>query len=232
MASIIQSKSNALNIKNVAKPKRNRKSRKGSKRIPYSKIGSQIFQDVASLRKLLNTELKFIDIINTAQSVGTTYSLFLMNGLTQGATVNEREGDTVKFSRLQNNVRFSINPSSVLGFVCVRALVVIDHQPNGAVFTASVLMGSTTNILSPINNTWCKRFTILSDEIITLSLNGPETFVWRHVQNLNLHTEYGLGNAGTIADISNNSLYFVIVSDDNTNMPTYDYWFRLQYVDN
>ena len=45
-------------------------------------------------------------------------------------------------------------------------------------------------------------------------------------------TNYGLGNVGTIADISENAYYFISIGDDPVNSVSTSVNVRLRYIDN
>ncbi len=228
----MQAKGVKLNLRNVANPVKKRKGRRNkNKRIPYSKIGAQVLSDVNSIRKMFNTELKYNDSVATT-TVGTTFTIYLLNALTQGTTSTTRLGDTIRASRLQLNISCNINTASTTGYVDFRIFVIRDLQPNGATFAAASYLQAPTNVLSPINMAQCKRFVTIDDQIFTLDLQGPEAYTYRKVYELNFHPEYGLGNAGTVADISKDALFLAVLSNDNTNMPGYTFYSRFQFIDN
>ncbi len=227
----MQSKSVRLNIGNVAKPKRRRAKKNSGKRIPYSAVAKQITQDVSSLYRMFNTELKYQDYTG-ATVQGTTMTITLINGLVQGTTSTTRLGDTTRVSMLELNLRSAIATTSTTGYAIFRVMVVRDNQPNGATFSAGNLLNTPTNVLSATTMSNCKRFNVIDDQMFVLDLNGPEAFLYRKVYNIDFHPEYGLGNAGTIADISKNALFLVFLSDDNVNQPSYSYWARLHFIDN
>jgi hypothetical protein len=220
-----------LNLTNTTNAIGKRRKASKKKRIPYSKIGSQVLGDINSIRKMFNTELKYMDTTASA-TVGTTGTNTLINGLVQGTTSTTREGDTVKISRIQVNFTCSINPSSTVGYVDFRYFLVRDLQPNGVGFTNAQYLNSPNNVLSCINMPYSKRFITMDDQIFTLDANGPQAYTYRKVYERELHVEYGLGNAGTVADIAKESIYLIVLSNDNTNQPAYSFFVRIQFIDN
>ncbi len=225
-----RSRPNKLNIRNVAKPLKYKK-RKQQGRIPYSAMAKQVTSDMARIYKMFNTEQKYQDYTG-ATVQGTTLTLALINGLSQGTTSTTRLGDTIRTTSIELNLRCAIATTSTTGYVLFRFIIIRDLQPNGANFTAGQLLNTPTNVLSPLTMSTCKRFVWIDDQIITLDLNGPEAYTHRRVYNIDFHPEYGLGNAGTIADISKEALYLCFLSDDNVNQPSYSYWARLHFIDN
>ncbi len=226
-----KSKPIKLNIGNVAKPVKRRRLRTKKKRIPYADMLNQVSGDVSRLFKLFNTEQKYMDYSGSGTQ-GTAMSIILINGLSQGTTSTTRLGDTIRTTMLELNIRMSVNILSTVGYVVFRVFTIVDLQPNGSTFINSQYLNTPGNVLSAINLPNCKRFNTLDDEMFTLDLNGPNAFVYRRVYNIDIHPEYGLGNAGTIADISKNALFLLLLADDNVNLAGYSYWVRLHYIDN
>lgn len=225
----MQARPKRLNIKNVAKPVRRRKKRNG--RIPYSAMVRQVGNDVARIYSMFNTELKYQDYIGSSVQ-GTTMTQVLVNGLTQGTTSTTRLGDTIRVKTVELNMRISISTTSTLGYVTFRVLLLRDTQPNGATFGPGNYLNTPTNVLSTITMAQCKRFHTVDDQMFIMDSNGPQAVLYRRVYNIDFHPEYGLGNAGTIADLSKDALFLCFLSDDNTNQPGYSYWTRLHFIDN
>lgn len=192
-----------------------------------------------------NVERKYKDtaIANTAQT--TTPVITLLNGMSQGDTSILRQGDSVKFLKLSiiSNVQHnSIGNASQW----LRYMIVYDRQPNGAIFTHANLLDSTTSPFSFRQLDYKSRFSILYDRVIPVTSGGGNASVLikktinlvrylkksRKYKIYNNHTDYGLGNAGTIADISTGSYYLFTMADTATNGAYIGTQCRMRFIDN
>ena len=90
---------------------------------------------------------------------------------------------------------------------------------------------SPGSIISPINYDNAKRFNILYRRQFSFSDNGKQMHVIKFNKNLNMHIRYD-GNAGTIADLTTNSLFILCVGNQASNVPTISFINRLYYLDN
>jgi hypothetical protein len=199
-----------------------------AKRIPYAKIGSQVWNDFNWLRQFVNTEIHYNDVTNST-NISSTSTLVLMNGLTQGDTAITRTGQSIRMNTLDINAYIIGN--STAGQQSVRILLVFDKQPNASAYTSTSLLNSD-NTISPYAVGGQNRFIVYMDEMYALSTAGPLNAQFSKRIQLNQHTEYNTGNAGTIADINSGSLYLQFVSDQATNVPILAYYCRLWFVDN
>ena len=126
-----------------------------------------------------------------------------------------------------------------------RYMIVRDRAPNGS--TASVTnVLSSASVQSHRNLDYTKRFTVLSDRVLYLpaggnSVDGGFTQLYLDLEKITKgnkkgkqknETNYGLGNAGTVADISENAYYLLMVSSAASNEPTFSWDIRLRYIDN
>lgn len=180
-------------------------------------------------RKLKNISVEWKNsTAGTTVTPGTTSTLTHFNGLSQGNSSTTRVGDKVKFKRLF--IRGEVVINSAGSAVVVRLMVVRDRQPNGAIFGITDLLVADSTI--DLNNLkYGKRFKVYMDKKIPLSINGNRVAQFKKYIPLNFETDYSLGTAGTVADISKNSLYFILMSTDNTNKPTVTYNRRLRFID-
>lgn len=225
------------NINKTNVPKKGRGNRKrrqtGNRDITYSQIATKISRDIMPVvnlaKRMFNTENKYLD--NSASvSVSSTSSLMLLNGMAQGNSASTRLGDTVKFNFVQWNIVVTINAAATASQL--RIFLVRDEQPNGATFGYTSYAATNNSVTTLTNFQQETRFYTFVDELIAVDSAGPQTLCFRGSKNLGFHTNYGLGNAGTVADISKNSLILVAISNEATNTVTFKYDFRLLFVDN
>lgn len=161
-------------------------------------------------------EWKYYDISNQAAEFNSTGAALLMNGLVPGTGASQRIGQKIICKSFE--IRIAWSNGEALIQRC-RAMLFIDRQPNGAIFTATDLL--TANAITGLRNlTYRKRFKILWDWTFesgitagtgSLPAEGQKHFYIKFRKPF--LTEYNTGNAGTIADISTNSLYLYFLGD-------------------
>lgn len=191
--------------------------------------GMRIYRDVRWLKSVINVEKKYSDL-NATIAPSTTPTLVLLNGLQLGDTSTTREGQTIKMFSVQLKLVGTINSAATT--TNVRVIIFRDKQPNGAAPTAANILANSTGINSPLNITYGRRFLVYCDKQRTLSINGTEGMKMWIYKRLKFHTQYTTGNVGDITDISTNSLYALIMSDQATNTPSVAYYFRIRWIDN
>lgn len=183
-------------------------------------------------------EWKYVDT-SLSQDFNVTPSMTLLNGLAPGTSASTRIGMKVDFRSIEMKGRLLTTPGTGVEQV-IRAMIVLDRQPNGVAPTAitDILVGAST--ITPRNLANRKRFKILWDKILpmgatSVSTGTPTSRVLKLYKKFKkpITTEYNTGVAGTIADISTNSLYFitygsVAAGDTDVNGSLY---FRLRFSD-
>lgn len=203
------------------------------KRIPYGAIANQVVNDgkraLMIINRFLNTEIHYNDVLADTQASSSTASFILLNGILQGDTTLLRTGSSIKCDGI--DLSFTL----FIGLVAVasqeRVMVVMDKQPNGAIFAIGSLLNATT-VRSPYVPEGQKRFSVLYDEAFALSSFSNVSTVTKAKIGISTHIEYNLGNAGTVADINSNSIYLIHFSNQAANTVTIDYYSRLWFIDN
>lgn len=194
----------------------------------YKAAGSQLWRDVKWLKSVVNVERKYSDYTFNS-TVSTTENFQLINGLSLGDTAITREGQSIKMSSLF--VRFYMTMSDLAVVTQVRVIIVMDKQPNASTITSAALLQNNGSIISPLLIDYGSRFKVFFDKIYRLDTNKLN-LVTKKFLKLRFHTKFNTGNAGTIADITKNSLYIMMVSDQSTNLPTVEFWARIRFIDN
>ena len=92
----------------------------------------------------------------------------------------------------------------------------------------TALLGTVYTDVSPYFWDHHKWFTILSDEVLSLTKGGPNEYVARHFSQLNVHS-YDIGAATTFK----NQIYILIVGAETNvlNLSTFQYNSRLVFTD-
>lgn len=201
---------------------------RAKKGITYRQIGSKVWRDIRWLKSMINVEKKYLDITFDS-AVSSTENFQLLNGMALGDTSITREGQSIKMINLFLRAYITMHASATT--TQVRLMIILDTQPNAAAMTAAELLASTSNILSPLTIGYGSRFKILIDKLFRLDTNKLN-LEYKHFMKLGMHTKYNTSNNGTIADITKNSLYLMLVSDQATNTPNVSFWNRLRFIDN
>lgn len=184
---------------------------------------------VNKLTSLINTEFKTIDSTGTSTAVPNAGVRILLNGLVKGDGISNRSGRKVRFKSLQ--LKYSCEHSGAGAQNRVRVMVVVDKQPNAAVFTVADLLEDTAiPTISPRNLDNRKRFAWLYDKSFTLNDDYPEK-MFKHYRKIDCKTIFDDSDTGLVADITSNSIYMVAVSDHVTG-PLMTYYHRLRFIDN
>lgn len=138
-------------------------------------------------------------------------NVLLLNGLTQGTSGSNRIGREI----LMKSIDWFFQVTSTQ-----RYMLVYDSQANGTAINVSDLVQDTGDQYSPYNFSNRDRFHIIWDSLFDTT---PEIATINRNRDfpLDLSTYYNSGNAGTIADITSGSLYFVCYSSGVAAAPPF-----------
>lgn len=172
---------------------------------PRFTAASRIYRSPWSAQK---PEWKYLDLaIN--MTMDTAGALTLLNGLVPGNGASQRIGQTVQIHSLE--LRCITRVTAATGVDQThRFAVVADKQANAAAMTGALYLNAATVYgMRLLENR--KRFkTYLNKEICLNATGEPysETYWHSYLQfRRPIVVEYNTGNAGTVADITSNSLY-------------------------
>ncbi len=213
--------------------KRKRRRKPGGKRKPgrmkiYGSAYNQLRSDVGYIMSLLNTETKYIDSAFSVNFSGS-WQIQLLNGISLGTSSTTRTGQSVKASGLEAKFFVTLNPLST-SIQSYRIVILQDKQPNAtAVTPTDVYLASP---VSPRTVAYLDRFTILWEKWAIIEPDWPTGEIEQFSRSLNFHVEFNTGNAGTIADITKNSVYMMWYSDAGANFGTLVYYTRFVFIDN
>lgn len=189
-------------------------------------------KDVAHLKGLLNTEFKRIDTtINAGHSSATTF--YLLNGMQRGDAINQRVGRTLRLKSVEIKSLHSLGAGATA--TSIRMILFLSLAPKGVAPVAGDVLnngGPPLNIVSPRNLDNRANILILRDKTISLSVSGSQKQAWDYYKKLDIKPVYNSGNAGTIADIDAQGLYFMIMSTEPVNVPASQIFLRVRFIDN
>lgn len=202
---------------------------------PVAMAGVRALKMASGIRRMLNVEYK--DLVHNDGGVpitpSTTGDIRAIGGINinSGTGSNQRTGRSVKLTSWY--ARFFINFNSAAASTNLRIMLVKDNQVNQALPAISDVL-EDVSVLGLMNRDNGKRFKVLFDK--TYSANSfitsqQERRHFTKYKKLNMHVKYD-GTGGGIADITDNELYLICISDEVTNTPSIFYRARVKYVDN
>jgi len=180
------------------------------------------------IARVVNTEHKFYDN-NQATSVDYSGALYTINTPTQGVSVSQRVGDSIKM--LNCTLRGGVFWNSAGNPIQMVRLIVFFDKENSTSGVNDILESSWTSSgnapFSPKN--WDKQYRtkILFDKTYQLDLYHPQV-LFNELIPLDMHTEFESGTAS----IDSGALTTLLISNVNSNVPTCSYVSRVTYVDN
>jgi len=203
------------------------------RRAPVRRYAKQIPRGYPTSRGTQG-ELKSIDINTGSLAADTTGAIGLLNGCARGDDVNERTGRQICMKSLDITFTNQVTPATGTDQT-QRVMVVLDRQPNAAPLAITdVLISVSTLSLTNLDNR--NRFVVLYDKLMYLNATGEAgaAIAYRkHIPMRNIITQFNNGNAGTIADITTNSVYVISIGGNVAGVTagTTVYRSRLRYTD-
>jgi len=163
----------------------------------------------------------------------TATAVQLLNGIARGDEINERTGREVVLRSIeikgycQSTLETGLDQEH-------RVMLVYDRQTNGAALTAAQVLAAVS-VNSPRNLENRRRFKIMFDRTFYIAAATKQgcrrTFkFYRHLRH---PVEFNAGDAGTVADITTGSLYFIVIgsqANDGTDGVVV-YTSRVRYQD-
>ena len=200
-------------------------------------------QSVAIARIPQKTEeKKNIDVLDTTAIVAgtTTSSLFLLNGVDDGALPTNRIGRRITMTSLEIRWLGSF-AATTAGSSPLRLVVVYDRQSN-AVAPLATDVFQIDQISSMMNLSNGRRFKVIIDELVeNVSSAGPSGWnrkLWRDFTakgtKPGLEVTFNTASTATISSIQTGSLYAFVWQNGNliTAAPTQALYSRVRFVDN
>lgn len=198
-----------------------------------SGIGSaaSVAKAVLPIVQAINTELKFIDSYATGQSVSNTPSIQPVTYTAQGTDEQNRIGNSILSKDL--NLKLTLQPNYLASdFNRMRLIVFVDKGQRGTLPTIAELLQNTSYLLdSGFNKNYSDRFVIIKDKKFSLIKYGFQELQMKVYKKLNFHIRY-IGTSAATASAGENQVYFVVIGDTSTNLPSYSFYSRVNFTDN
>lgn len=194
----------------------------------YKRAGKQLWKDVKMLKDAINVEYKQHESsVQTAVIDNSSTQVHLLNGVPTGDDYGNRDGRQVRFKSIELHATISANVAQTSPSF-VRGVLVIDRDAESLPTYTDIFEYLTTYSPRNLNNR--NRFVILKDWHITLYPDRPATQL-NYYRKLDMKTVFD-GTGSTYADISNNALYFVWLSNLASVAPLANGLVRLRFLDN
>lgn len=181
------------------------------------------------VRSLINVEFKTVDSTISAANILTTGVCYCWSAMAEGTGDDERTGTSIKAKSLLLRFKLNFN-SSGNPAQCIRCIMFIDQVCHGAAATTTEVL-EASDIYSPLNLEYTKRFRVLKDQ--TFTLRGELDAVFRKWFFKFGHETKFIGNTANPADYGDGQIYLLILTDEpSINYPTVTMKGRFRYVDN
>lgn len=208
------------------------------KRPGYKACGKMVYADAAKalaiargVKRLLNVEIKNHDVQQLGIGLTTAPVITQLSNIIQGDTTITRDGSQCKMLGINLNYFIQLGPSGIV--TVVRIMLVLDKQTNQAIYLNTDLLEDVTvgdNILSPRNLDNLHRFTILYDQTHNISTARSVVVVKKYIRKEVILRYDASGN--DIADLTQNSISLVQMTNVTSAQPLISSFLRLRYVDN
>ncbi len=200
----------------------------GTSEFSYGNVLDKVTRDVTKLMGLVNTEFKTNDIV-ASTTVTTAPLISNINGLATGDQFNTRDGRVVRWKSIEVMLNISMHTTPIED--SIRIMVVIDKQPNEIVLVIADLLTATT-MQGLKNLDGRKRFIILKDLTLDLSVGKGTNITWKWYKKLDMKSIYDDSDAGSIVDLTTNAMYLILFGTEATNGMTVGRSTRMRFIDN
>lgn len=181
------------------------------------------------IQKAPNVEKKYIDNGALATGLTTLGQTYFIGQSVHGTDINERIGNRINVKSIELNATLTtLLPTRF------KVVIIVDKQPNA---TALALGNVYNNILLNFfpqcqrNPTYTQRFAILRNYDFVLNPQQPAVPVAQKLHKVikcNIPVHYNSANTNTIADVTSNAIYMIVLVD---NVGLLSFQSRLRFTD-
>lgn len=184
-------------------------------------------------------ELKYVDVQPGGTAITTAGAVTLLNGVTQGADINNRIGRKITMKSILFRGFILPSTTSAPNGDTVRFLLVYDTQPNSPAAIALVTdILNSANYYAPLNLSNRDRFRVLCDKYVhmaattytagALSAGDPVQKSVKFFKKLN-HTVTFSSTTNAIGNIATGGLYMLWISQ--AGFCLHDCYSRVRFTD-
>lgn len=191
----------------------------------WKKIAAQAAKGALAYA-VTNSELKFYDETNNL-SPGTTGSIAsYIRGITQGDTGSSIDGNSIRIKQFVMNSAISM--SGLATSTRVKYWIIADFDPQVSGVPAWTDVFTTTGLTPLMNLTsYPNRFKILKTKMFSFSLNSYSETVDKVYLNLDQKVKFDTSQNPRTYD-----LLVMAISDEATNLPSFNVQSRIRFYDN
>lgn len=205
-------------------------------------IANKAYRVATAIATIVNSEKKYYDT-TLATAPDTTAQVFHLSAIGQGDSNQQRHGNSVAIKSIE--ARLHCKKDSTQSGEIVRAILFEDtDNSNSTAPTASQLLEYPTNIMSPRNMDFPKRFRILKDKTFwnnpaTGALYAPLKFfhkfpTTKDAKGLKIRNHHMTWVDGTGGGTGRNHLYLLVLGNVATasTASTLGGYTRIRFYDN
>lgn len=179
-------------------------------------------------RLALDPERKDNTTVIAAQTIPSTGTIILLNGVATGANPDQRIGRQALWLSASGQMNFNLGAAALVP-QAIKVWLILDRQPQGiAMVMADFLDTATLPTISARNLENTARFKVLWTRRIVLQAFIPSKLmtVFKPMRITSRHFSTLPG----IANMSTNALFLIFASDVAVALPTVDFTLRLRFV--
>ncbi len=194
------------------------------KRIGMAKLA---LKKVNKLARILKPEMKSRTISFSSGTVSNTGSVQQLDLIPSGSDATDRSGISVRIMGIGLHATV-FGASTIIDVNKLRVIVFVDKQQQNDAKSDIATVLQETNPLSYFNQVRRPRFRILLDRLFVLDslTRFSSRLIWW--KKLNLIQTYN-GPLGT--DMEKNNIFLLLLSNEPTNQPTFQFTSRIVYTD-
>lgn len=189
----------------------------------------------SKVARMVNVEYKWapITLNQNADSGGFIYNI--CQPIEFGDTSTTREGDSIKLMRFSG--RGFITQNSSAQKTAVRVILFYSKQDNGHQYVVPDILddvnysAGTSLFLAPKNHTLRYNTKIFYDKTYHMSNNGNSSIIFDYNFKLFGHTNYIQGQEGT-GSVQDHGIHILVISNEDTNYPHFNFRGKLTFTDN
>lgn len=203
-----------------------------------AKKGYQLAKKAVSL---VNAEYKYLDMSGLAATINTNPNITTLSNMARGTGESQRIGSSVLAKSLQMRLVLRQHASATKTTMRVMVIKVKDDlegsAPTGTAILENVAAGY--NLISPLNKDNSSKWWVLMDKVYHLNVgSGTEIDIKKYFTFGMTKDKQGNNTVGhhvtfdTSDAIAKGHVFIMFISNETTNVPTVDWFTRLNYIDN
>ncbi len=195
-------------------------------------LATKAMAGVKKLKSMIHVELKSRSQAASTTTVSSTGIILSLNTIPEGTGENERIGVGIKVKSIR--IRASIRSAAGGTHTVFRMILFIDRQQEADTTPSVAEVLQTVNSFDYINWINRKRFRILSDRLYVFPGQGFATGLQAMQCSVN---KFGMNlvqryNGSASTDIDRNGIFLLLLSDEPSNVPSFEMVPQINYVDN